>query len=113
MRQSFSVDPDTMERIDKYSKTRGIKREEAILELVEAGINFTEGGGEIKTENKRSYEEFYKIRKDLDNMQKMVQEIKNEMHDIRSIAVSNNKQMDNILQEKDEKPRKKGFFYIN
>ncbi|WP_148222215.1 type II secretion system protein E [Methanolacinia petrolearia] len=113
MRQSFSVDPDIMERIDKYSKSRGIKREEAILELVEAGINFTEGGGEIKSENKRSYEEFYKIRKDLDNMQKMIQEIKSQMHDIRTIAVSNNKQMDNILQEKDEKPRKKGLFNIN
>ena len=113
MRQSFSVDPDIMERIDKYSKSRGIKREEAILELVEAGISFTEGGGEIKSENKRSYEEFYKIRKDLDNMQKMIQEIKNQMHDIRTIAVSNNKQMDNILQEKDEKPRKKGLFNIN
>lgn len=108
MRQSFSVDPDVMERIDKYSKSRGIKREEAILELVEAGINYTEGGGEIKTENKRSYEEFYKIRKDLDNMQRMMQEIKNQMHDIQTLTESNNKQIENILTR--EKNGKKGFF---
>ena len=76
MRQSFSVDPEIMERIDKYSKSKGIKREEAILELVIAGINFTEGGGEIKSENKRAYEEFYKIRKDLDNMQRVMLELK-------------------------------------
>ena len=111
MRQSFSVDPDTMERIDKYSKSRSIKREEAILELVEAGLNFTEGGGEIKSENKRSYEEFYKIRKDLDNMQKMMQELKNQVHDLRTLTESNGKQKENNTErEKKEKSVKKRFF---
>ena len=111
MRQSFSVDPETMERIDKYSKSRGIKREEAILELVEAGVNFTEGGGEIKPENKRSYEEFYKIRKDLDNMQKMMQELKDQMYDLRTLTESNSKQKEsNTDPEKKEKSVKKRFF---
>jgi len=111
MRQSFSVDPDLMERVDRHSKSRGIKREEAILELVEAGINFTEGGGEIKIENKRSYEEFYKIRKDLENMQRIMLEMKNDMHDLRVLTESNNRQIDSILsKEKTDKIRKKGFF---
>ena len=111
MRQSFSVDPDIMERIDKYSKIRGIKREAAILELVEAGINFTEGGGEIKIENKRSYEEYYKIRKDLENLQRTMQEMKNQIHDIQIISESNSRHIIEILpKDKKEKPRKKGFF---
>lgn len=111
MRQSFSVDPDLMERVDRHSKSRGIKREEAILELVEAGINFTEGGGEIKIENKRSYEEFYKIRKDLENMQRIMLEMKNEIHDLRVLSESNNRQIDIILsKDKIEKKWKKGFF---
>ena len=108
MRLSFSVDPDIMERIDKYSKSRGIKREEAIFELVEAGIGFTEGGGEIKIENKRSYEEYYKIRKDLENMQRMMQEMKIQMCDFKNLIEEHNKQV--IEPEKKEKSKKKGLF---
>lgn len=110
MRQSFSVDPDIMERIDKYSKSRGIKRDDAILELVEAGINFTEGGGEIKIENKRSYEEYYRIRKDLENLQRMMQDMKNQMRDFQSMIETQNKEIKATIPDRKDKPKKKGFF---
>lgn len=110
MRQSFSVDPELMERIDRHSKSRGIKREEAILELVEAGIGFTEGGGEIKIENKRSYEEFYKLHKDLENIQRIMLEMKNEMHKLKVTTESNNRDIEDILSRGKSEKEKKGFF---
>lgn len=111
MRQSFSVDPEIMERIDKYSKSKGLKRDEAILELVEAGIGYTENGGEIKIENKRSFDEYYKIRRDLENLNRNMQEMKTQMQELRAMIELHDRQIcETLTNGKWEKGKKKAFY---
>jgi hypothetical protein len=79
MRLSFSVDPELVDMVDQYAKKRAIKREQAILELIEAGITHIQEGGAIKIEQCRSFEEFGFIRKQLSEIGETVGEMRNEL----------------------------------
>ena len=39
MRCSFALDPDLMEQIDQFAREHSLDRNEAILELIEAGLS--------------------------------------------------------------------------
>jgi hypothetical protein len=80
MRLSFSVDPGLVDMVDQYAKNRAIKREQAILELIEAGITHIQEGGTIKIEQCRSFEEYSIIRKQLSEIGEIVGELRGEIH---------------------------------
>ena len=80
MRISFSVDPELVDMIDQYAKKSSLKREQAILELIEAGITHIQEGGAIKIEQCRSFEEFGIIRRQLDTLSGRVEEMAGEIH---------------------------------
>jgi len=92
MRLSFALDPETVDLIDQYANKRAIKREKAVLELIEAGITHVQEGGVIKIEQKRSFEEFKKISEDIDELKETVSGLTTELHAIHHI----------IQKEKDE-----------
>jgi len=75
MRVSFTLDPETMDHIDKFAKEHGIERNRAILEFIENGYEKLTEGGTIKLNQQRAFEEYNTIRKNL-------QEIKQKMNDL-------------------------------
>jgi hypothetical protein len=79
MRISFSVDPELVDMIDQYAKERGIRREKAALELIEAGITHIKEGGTIKIEQCRSFEEFDQIQKNLLEITSVMEELRKEV----------------------------------
>jgi metal-responsive CopG/Arc/MetJ family transcriptional regulator len=80
MRLSFSLDPELVEMIDKYASERVIKRDTAILELIEAGITHINEGGQIKIEQCRSFEDFNILRAQMNDLIGTVEELKKEVH---------------------------------
>jgi len=64
MRVSFTLDPETMDHIDKFAKEHGIERNRAILEFIENGYEKLTEGGTIKLNQQRAFEEYNTIRKD-------------------------------------------------
>jgi hypothetical protein len=80
MRLSFTVDSEVVDMIDTYAKTSSIKRERAILDLIEAGISHLQEGGKLKNEPKRSFEEFSLIRRDVEDIKVLMQDLQNELH---------------------------------
>jgi ASC-1-like (ASCH) protein len=83
MRLSFTLDPELVDMIDQYASGRSIKRDTAILELIEAGITHVKEGGVIKIEQCRSFEEFEIIRKNIDELKTEVSEMQREMRLVR------------------------------
>jgi ASC-1-like (ASCH) protein len=83
MRLSFTLDPELVDMIDQYAGGRSIKRDKAILELIEAGITHVTEGGSIKIEQCRSFEEFEIIRKTIDELKAEVVEMQGELRRIR------------------------------
>ncbi|KQC03609.1 MAG: type II secretion system protein E [Methanoculleus sp. SDB] len=80
MRLSFTVDSDVIDMIDTYAKTNSIKREKAILDLIEAGITHMQEGGKLKNEPKRSFEEFSLMKRDVEDLKAVLQDMQNELH---------------------------------
>lgn len=80
MRLSFSLDPELVDMIDQYAKKRVLKREMAILELIEAGITHIREGGTIKIEQCRTFEEFSQIKKNMEELTAVVSELQKEVH---------------------------------
>jgi len=78
MRCSFTLDDDLMDVIDQYAKERLIDRNKAILELIEAGLSSPDKV-EVSIQKTRSFEEIQTIRQEMQAMNKMVIELKNEI----------------------------------
>ncbi len=83
MRLSFTLDPELVDMIDQYAGGRSIKRDKAILELIEAGITHIREGGSIKIEQCRSFEEFEILRKTIDELRAEIVEMQRELRSIR------------------------------
>ncbi len=56
MRCSFALDPDLMEQIDQFAREHSLDRNEAILELIEAGLSCKDAG-EAPVRQPRSFED--------------------------------------------------------
>lgn len=79
MRCSFTLDPEMLDSIDAFAKKHGVERNEAILELIEAGFARFQEGGEVEVKTQRTFEEFAAIKKDVDDLKTMVQNMRDEV----------------------------------
>ena len=76
MRCSFALDPDLLEQIDGYARDHALDRNEAILELIEAGLLYRKNGGKAPIKKQRSFEE-------LDNLLRELKDVKEVLADLR------------------------------
>ncbi len=78
MRCSFTLDDDLMNLIDQYAKEHLVERNKALLELIESGLSNSEIN-DVAVRKTRSFEEIQTIRGEIQEMKKMVTELKNEI----------------------------------
>lgn len=62
MRVSITIDPDTMDLVDKFAKEHGLDRNRAILECIETGYARLTDGTPITFNQSRSYEEYHELK---------------------------------------------------
>jgi len=68
-----------VEQIDRFARERSIERNEAILELIEAGLEHFEQGGTIAAKQQRSFEELNELRRDMEMVKDILSELRNEV----------------------------------
>ncbi|MGB4280149.1 MAG: type II secretion system protein E [Methanoculleus sp.] len=78
MRCSFALDPDLMEQIDQFAREHSLDRNEAILELIEAGLSCKDAG-EAPVRQPRSFEEFNRLQQELEEVKNALTELKKEV----------------------------------
>ncbi|MDI3506878.1 MAG: hypothetical protein PWQ46_678 [Methanomicrobiaceae archaeon] len=78
MRCSFALDPDLMEQIDQFAREHSLDRNEAILELIEAGLSCKDAG-EAPVRQPRSFEEFNRLQQELEEVKNALAELKKEV----------------------------------
>ncbi len=78
MRCSFTLDDDLMNLIDQYAKEHLVDRNKALLELIESGLSDPEKNN-ITVQKTRSFEEIQTIRGEIQELRKMVAELKSEI----------------------------------
>jgi predicted nuclease with TOPRIM domain len=78
MRCSFTLDDDLMNLIDQYAKEHLVERNKALLELIETGLSNSEIN-DVAVRKTRSFEEILTIRGEIQELKKMVTELKNEI----------------------------------
>jgi metal-responsive CopG/Arc/MetJ family transcriptional regulator len=78
MRCSFTLDDDLMNQIDQYAKEHLTDRNKALLDLIESGLSNPEKN-DIIVQKTRSFEEIVTIREEIQEMKKMVAELKSEI----------------------------------
>ncbi|MFA7562516.1 MAG: type II secretion system protein E [Methanoculleus sp.] len=78
MRCSFALDPDLMEQIDQFARDHAFDRNEAILELIEAGLACKEAGTPTARQP-RSFEELNRLQQELEGIKEVLTELKNEV----------------------------------
>ncbi len=78
MRCSFALDPDLMEQIDQFARDHSFDRNEAILELIEAGLACKDGGT-VTVRQQRSFEELNRLQRELEDVKEVLTELRNEV----------------------------------
>lgn len=61
MRVSITIDPETMDLIDKFGKEHGLDRNRAILECIEAGYTHLTRESAVTPNQQRAYEEYHAL----------------------------------------------------
>ncbi|RXE57238.1 type II secretion system protein E [Methanoculleus taiwanensis] len=79
MRCSFALDPDLMEQIDQFAKDRSLERNEAILDLIEAGLAHFQNGEAVTVKQQRSFEEINALKKDMEGVKSILDELRKEV----------------------------------
>ncbi|MDD2472939.1 MULTISPECIES: type II secretion system protein E [unclassified Methanoculleus] len=79
MRCSFALDPDLMEQIDQFARDHAFDRNEAILELIEAGLASRQDGETVPVRQQRSFEEFDRLQRELEDVKEVLTELRNEV----------------------------------
>ncbi|KUK63457.1 type II secretion system protein E [Methanoculleus sp.] len=79
MRCSFALDPDLMELIDQFARDHALDRNEAILELIEAGLACRKDGGTVTVRQQRSFEELNRLQQELEDVKEVLTELRNEV----------------------------------
>ena len=62
MRVSITIDPDTMDLIDKFAKEHGLDRNRALLECIEQGYARLTDGTPVTFNETRAYEEYHELK---------------------------------------------------
>ncbi|BBL69124.1 ribbon-helix-helix domain-containing protein [Methanoculleus chikugoensis] len=78
MRCSFALDSDLMEQIDRFARDHAFDRNEAILELIEAGLASKEAGA-VTVRQPRSFEELNRLQQELEDVKEVLTELRNEV----------------------------------
>lgn len=78
MRVSFTLDDNLMNLIDQYAKEHLIDRNKALLELLEFGLSNPERS-DIAGQKTRSFEELQTIREDIQEIKKIITDLKSEI----------------------------------
>lgn len=78
MRCSFALDPDLMEQIDQFAREHAFDRNEAILELIEAGLACKDTGT-VTVRQQRSFEELNRLQQELEDVKEVLTELRNEV----------------------------------
>ena len=78
MRCSFALDPDLMEQIDQFARDHAFERNEAILELIEAGLASREAGA-APVRQPRTSEELNRLQQELEGVKAVLTELRNEV----------------------------------
>lgn len=78
MRCSFALDPDLMEQIDQFARDHAFDRNEAILELIEAGLASREAGT-ATVRQPRTFEELNRLQQELEDVKAILTELRNEV----------------------------------
>ncbi|MDD4568217.1 hypothetical protein L21_0332 [Methanoculleus chikugoensis] len=78
MRCSFALDSDLMEQIDQFARDNAFDRNEAILELIEAGLASKEAGA-VTVRQPRSFEELNRLQQELEDVKEVLTELRNEV----------------------------------
>ncbi|ABN57922.1 MULTISPECIES: hypothetical protein [Methanoculleus] len=78
MRCSFALDPDLMDQIDQFARDHAFDRNEAILELIEAGLACKEAGM-ATVRQPRSFEELNRLQQELEGVKEVLTELRNEV----------------------------------
>jgi hypothetical protein len=68
MRVSITIDPDTMDLIDKFAIEHGIDRNRAILECIESGYAQLTGESAVTLNQQRAYEEYHALTLSMDEV---------------------------------------------
>lgn len=78
MRCSFALDPDLMEQIDQFAREHAFDRNEAILDLIEAGLACKDGETATVRQH-RSFEEINQLQRELEDVKAVLTELRNEV----------------------------------
>ena len=78
MRCSFALDPDLMEQVDQFARDHAFDRNEAILELIEAGLASKEAGA-VTVRQPRPFEELNRLQRELEDVKEVLTELRNEV----------------------------------
>jgi hypothetical protein len=79
IRCSFTLDHDMMEQIDQFARERSLDRNEALLELIEAGIEHFSAGGSAVAKQQRSFEEIRSLKQDMESVKSVLDDLRNEV----------------------------------
>jgi len=94
LRLSFTMDTPLAERIDLYSKNQDIDRNEAILTLLEAGLEKAESEGLIPQVKERDYKRELQMQKNISQITSNLDELKKEIRAMHHLIDMNQKNME-------------------
>lgn len=80
MRYSFALDPGLLEQIDRFAREHAFDRNEAILELIEAGLACQKDGRTSPLRQRRSFEDLDHLQRELEGVKEILTELRNEVH---------------------------------
>ncbi len=68
-----------LEQIDQFARDNAVDRNEAILELIEAGLACRKDGGVLPVRQQRSFEELSQLRRGLEDVGEVLTELRSEV----------------------------------
>jgi len=79
MRVSITIDPDTMDLVDKFGKEHGLDRNRAILECIEAGYARLTDGTPVSFTQTRAFEEYNDLKRAISDMKTSLENLAEEI----------------------------------
>jgi len=94
MRVSITIDPDTMDLVDKFAKDHGLDRNRAILECIETGYARLTDGTPVTITKTRTFEEYNDLKQAISEVKSALASLSEEVRVMHhTIEVEWNKEM--------------------
>ena len=100
VRLSFTLDPELSGRIDEFSKSQDIDRNEAALRLIEAGLLKAETEGFVAPPVNRDFREAERMQRNIDNLMRTIDDLKKEIRVMHHMVDMQNKQTEAAKQSR-------------